>query len=118
MTLSPQQRALRAVTEKDWQQQVVEILQWHGWVVYHTWSSLHSEAGFPDVFAIHPRSGDRLAAELKRETGKVSPAQLRWLALIEMAGIDNFVWRPSDVDAVIERAKGHETSEDAAEVPL
>lgn len=24
---------LRAVTEKEWQQQVVEILQWHGWRV-------------------------------------------------------------------------------------
>lgn len=95
---------MRAVTEKEWQQQVVEILQWHGWRVYHTWSSLHSDAGFPDVFAIHQRTGDRLAAELKREGGKPTEAQIEWLVLFGLAKIDQYVWRPSDVDAVIERA--------------
>lgn len=100
----PLRDQLRAVTEKEWQQQVVEILQWHGWRVYHTWSSLHSDAGFPDVFAIHQRTGDRLAAELKREGAQPSPAQLQWLALFDLAEISAYVWRPSDVDAVIERA--------------
>lgn len=84
--------------------QVIEILQWHGWRVFHTWSSLHSDAGFPDVFAIHQRTGDRLVAELKRESGKLSVQQIEWLALFEFADIDHYVWRPSDVDAVIERA--------------
>jgi hypothetical protein len=35
-------------------------------------------------------------AELKRETGKTTPQQDAWLALLTSAGIETHVWRPSD----------------------
>lgn len=92
-----------AVSEKDWQQQVRDLLRLNHWHAYHTHDSRRSDAGFPDVFALHPGSGDRFVAELKTEKGKATPAQLEWLAWFETCGIDAYLWRPSDVDRVIER---------------
>lgn len=102
--LTEQERAFRAKSEKEWHAEVVALLQWHGYSVYHAWSSQHSEAGFPDLFAIHKRTGDRFAAELKTQTGRLSEHQLRWMALFDLARIDWYCWRPSDVDVVLARA--------------
>lgn len=104
--LTGQERAFRAKPEKEWQGEVVALLQWHGWSVYHAWSSLHSEAGFPDLFCIHKRTGDRFGAELKREGGVLSEHQLRWMALFDLARIDWYCWRPSQISEVIARAQG------------
>ena len=38
----------------------------------------------------------RLEAELKRETKQPSQAQLDWLAALEAAGVEAYIWRPSD----------------------
>lgn len=92
-----------AVSEKDWQQQVRDLLRLNGWRTYHTHDSRRSDAGFPDVLALHPASGDRFVAELKTEKGKATPAQSEWLAWFEACGIDAYLWKPSDVDRVIEQ---------------
>jgi hypothetical protein len=108
------EQALRTVTEADWQAQVIETMGYLGWHVAHfrpaqsqsgRWMTAVAAdgAGFPDLIAIHRTSGDRLVAELKRETEQAQPRQLEWLAYFEKAGIDAFVWRPSDVDAMIVR---------------
>lgn len=91
------------VSEKDWQQQVLDLLGYNGWKTMHVFDSRRSVPGWPDVFALHPRSGDRLVAELKTEKGKATPAQLEWLAWFEVCGIDAVVWKPSMVDEVIAR---------------
>jgi hypothetical protein len=86
--------------------QVVEIFQWHGWVIYHSYSSRRSAPGFPDLVAIRKADGDILVAELKTQTGIVSDDQRFWLGLFSAAGVDAFVWRPGDIDEVIARAGG------------
>lgn len=103
--LSPQERALRDVSEKQWQAQVIEALGYCGWVHYHTFDSLKSNPGFPDLVCIHPRSGDHFVAELKRERGAATPAQLQWLAWFEATGWDAYLWRPSDVDVMLARVQ-------------
>lgn len=103
--LSDRERMLRTVTERQWQTQVEEILQLHGWAIYHTHDSRRSHGGFPDLIAIRERDGDILAAELKTQTGIVKPDQLLWLGLFSRAGVDTYVWRPEHVDDVIARAK-------------
>jgi hypothetical protein len=83
------------VTERDLQAQVVEIAKLHGWRVFHPWTSLHSNAGFPDLVLV--RAPRVLFAELKRERGKVTPAQQAWLVELERCpGAECYVWRPSD----------------------
>lgn len=91
------------MSERDWQAQVVELLEWNRWKHYHTFDARRSVVGFPDLIALHPASGDRLVAELKSERGKAAPEQLEWLAWFEACGVDSYLWRPSDVDAMIVR---------------
>ena len=75
-----------------------------GWLCYHTHDSRRSEPGFPDIVMVRPPSV--LFAELKTDTGRVTPAQRMWLeALGRCPGIEAYVWRPSDFDAIVERLK-------------
>jgi hypothetical protein len=62
---------------------------------YHTHRSDRSEAGYPDLHIVG--AGGSLFRELKRETGKVTDEQQRWLSLLAALGYDVGVWRPSDL---------------------
>ena len=97
--LSASERLLRSVTERDWTAQVVALAQSMGWERYHTWSSIHSPRGWPDEALCRP---PRLVlAELKTETGRVTPAQRRWLALLGACpGVECYLWRPRDLEEV------------------
>lgn len=92
-----------SVTEKQWQQQVSDLLKYHGYRVYHTYNSIRSEPGFPDVLACNPRTGDMFVAELKSEKGVPTAQQLEWLAFFECCDVTAYVWRPHDIDLVVER---------------
>ena len=103
---------LPPLTEKEFQDQVVELAQTLGWLVYHTYDSRKSVPGFPDLVMV--RNGSLLFAELKSEKGKVTPEQREWL--FELGGVsvipDNRssaawtyevrLWRPSDWDEIVE----------------
>lgn len=105
--LTPEQRALRAITERQWQGTVEKLLTAHGWHWYHASDNRpvtaksgrkyiqNVKAGWPDLFAV---KGPRLiAVELKREEGKTSPEQDEWLAKLAGAGVATFVWKPHDL---------------------
>jgi len=83
------------VTEKDFQQTVLDLAKLTGWKSYHTHDSRRSEAGFPDL--VLARDGRLVAAELKTASGLVTESQRGWLeALALCPGVEVFVWRPSD----------------------
>lgn len=108
------------MSEKDFQQQILDLARVYRWRSYHTHDSRHSAAGFPDLVLV--RGPELLFAELKTETGKVSDAQADWIADLERvassvqtirdrlnnwtpgndtgACVEVFVWRPSDWDAI------------------
>lgn len=93
----------RAMSEKDWQQTVVDAALSFGWGVYHTFDSRRSSAGFPDLVLVRR---DRLIfAELKREVGTVRLDQSVWLeglgkVVDANSTVEAHVWRPSDWPAV------------------
>ena len=66
----------------------------YGLRFYHPYSSLKSSSGFPDL-VIAGRSV--LYRELKSQKGRLSPAQVAWLADLDRAGCDVGVWRPASV---------------------
>lgn len=65
-----------------------------GWLYYHTHDSRHSDPGFPDTVMV--RGGKILYRECKTQKGRLSAAQIRWLAALDAAGADAGVWRPFD----------------------
>src|SRR5437879_6321024 len=81
-----------------------------GWLVYHTHDSRRSEAGFPDIVAVHPRSRRLLFLECKSERGRTTDAQAAWLeALDAVREMEVFVLRPSqrdDVSAILSAEPG------------
>lgn len=108
--------AYKDIREDDFQDQVYELLHYNGWKVAHWRTSLtgggrhmtavqYDAGGFPDLFAVHPPSGDRFGAELKAEYAAATPEQLQWLAWLEACGIAAFLWRPSQIDEIITRCR-------------
>ncbi|MDP9476328.1 MAG: VRR-NUC domain-containing protein [Actinomycetota bacterium] len=86
-----------SLSEKAFQAQVVALARMQGWRVYHAHDSRRSEPGFPDLCMV--RSPRVVYAELKTETGKLSPDQVCWLEELKACpGVETFVWRPSDWD--------------------
>lgn len=89
-------------TEADFATWFEDWLNLRGHLFYHTFDSRHSAAGFPD-YAIVTRgvTGRLVFAELKAEDGKVSAAQLRWIAALINAGEGVYTFRPSDRDQIM-----------------
>lgn len=85
------------MTEKVWQQTVVELAQLNGWLVFHPFDSRRSTPGYPDLTLVRDRV---VFAELKTEKGRLTPDQELWLERLEGAGAETHVWRPSQFDEV------------------
>ena len=90
---------LPALTEKEWQSQVVDLAHLFGYRAYHTFFSIRSERGWPDLALFRP--GRFLLAELKSDTGKLTDAQLKMVADLTAAGVEVHIWRPADIDRVM-----------------
>ena len=94
-------RKTLAITEKQFESQVKDLAKIFGWRYYHTWRSIHSPAGFPDVIMVRPPR--LIFAELKSDKGKPSPAQEAWLNDLKgCPTVEVYLWRPVDFEAVME----------------
>jgi hypothetical protein len=89
--------------ERDWTAQVVGtaakpgLASPLGWHVYHTLRSKGSQPGFPDWVLARERI---LFLDLKRETGRMSQAQVAWGHALLAAGAEYYLVRPRHLDAV------------------
>jgi hypothetical protein len=82
------------MTEAQLQKAVTDLCGFYGLRWHHQRISQLSGPGWPDLTI----AGRRLLfRELKRETGKPTPAQVDWGTWLEEAGQDWDVWRPSDL---------------------
>lgn len=88
------------LSEKEFQGQVVELATALGYMIYHTWDSRHSPAGFPDLILL--RGHRCVVAELKKDKApKPTPKQREWLAAWALIpGAEAHVWRPRDWEAL------------------
>ena len=91
--------ATPALKEKEWLAQVQDLARICGWEIYHTWLSIRSAGGWPDLALVRPPR--LIFAELKTDKGKIRPSQEHWLALLgQCPGVEVYVWRPSDLEHV------------------
>lgn len=96
-----------AITEKQFEAQVKDLAKIFGWLYYHTWRSIHSPAGFPDVVMV--RQGRLIFAELKSEKGKLSDKQQEWIDALRdgqkfapMPNWEVYAWRPHQIEEIAE----------------
>lgn len=105
--LTDEERAWRAISEKDFQKQVIELARLYGWKVAHFHDSRRQvkpgvfvgdkdAAGFPDLVLVRPP--ELVVLELKRELGKTTSEQDAWLAALVACGVEACVVRPSEWD--------------------
>ncbi len=97
--------AAECVTEEQLMAFVIGVAKALHYRAYHTWSSVHSQAGYPDVTLLRtgPNPGDTrlIVVECKSSRGRVSPAQREWLEdFSKVPGVEVYVWRPEDIDDV------------------
>lgn len=91
---------MRPETEAHFQAGVLRLAGMLGWLPFHTFDSRRSNPGFPDLFLV--RRERAIAAELKSERGKATADQELWLAALSGAGIEAYLWRPSQWQAITE----------------
>ncbi len=92
-----QYRAMIAeqMSENDLLNKVIDTALRYGWMYYHTYNSRRSVPGFLDLVLVHADRGV-LWRELKKQNGRVSPDQRKWMDRLTAAGENVGVWRPSD----------------------
>jgi hypothetical protein len=83
------------VTEAQLQDAIRDLAKLRGWLFFHPYDSRRSTPGWPDLFLIHPRTGEIVVAELKSAKGRVSVAQQEWIDAFAAAGVVVHVWRPA-----------------------
>lgn len=84
-------------SEATFQSQVIQLAKSLGYTLtYHTADSRRSNPGFPDLVLVHGKSGKLVFAELKTQTGRVSPDQESWINGLRRGGATAEVWRPID----------------------
>lgn len=88
-------------SEAEFQTKIITEAQQVGWWVYHPYFSKRSEAGWPDLYLMHP-DGRRLIVELKRNRGYSTPIQRKCHARFRVAGEEVLVWRPRDLEMILE----------------
>ena len=104
------------MSEKELKDHLVLVAKRLGYLIHHDlpamnirgrWAThIQGDTGFPDLILVHPKGGI-LALELKKETGKLTPGQKRWLAAFERAGIFSQVVRPSDLEFITRILESH-----------
>lgn len=81
------------------------------WLAYHTHDSNRSTEGFPDLFAVNPRCGCEIVAEIKSMSPKadLSLDQASWVLAYALDPDRNvFIWRPSDEGEIMAWLQRHQ----------
>jgi hypothetical protein len=104
------QTSLIPISEPAFMATVIDMAERLGWKVCHFHDSRREvrpgvfigdkqAAGFPDLVMVRGRR--LLCAELKKEKGKLTPAQEEWMRVLRNVA-ECHVWKPSDFDLIEE----------------
>lgn len=112
---------IKLQTEAEFQQLIIDAAHYLGWrvahfrgvrvqrkdgtVFYQTPVQADGE-GFPDLVLVNPTQRRVIYAEIKSETGSLSPEQIAWKALLEAAGQEYYLWKPRDWNEVEKTLRG------------
>lgn len=97
--------SLTAMSEEDFQQDVIDLAKLRKWRYYHCRNSRKSTAGFPDLVLVSAARGRIVYMELKTESGEPSAEQLNWIDDLKACGQEAYIFRPSDFPKIEELLK-------------
>lgn len=96
-------------SERLFQDQVKQIFQMNGWLVFHPTPHLVRQGvwrsdgkGFPDLCCAHIKRGV-LFAELKADGGRMSAHQELWRDQLD-PHVEYYLWRPKDLQLIADIA--------------
>jgi hypothetical protein len=108
--LTPDQVRDRALLEKDFRVQVDELAEILGYQWMHVdplrtsgglWRTpTHGPLGKGWLDSVYVRPNRLIFAEFKSQIGKASPDQVWMLEYLTRVGLEAYLWRPSDFDAI------------------
>lgn len=84
-------------------------------LIMHIHDSRKSQGvGFPDLVLCRPGAdkepGRLILAELKSEKGRLRPEQKLWLSALKTCpGVEVYVWKPSQMDEVVQVLGGYDS---------
>lgn len=88
------------MNEAAFQKRVTDFCDWLKLRWHHETDSRRSRPGFPDLVIV----GNRVIfVELKAEKGRVSVEQAEWINSLRLAGVEAYIWRPSDWPEIQQR---------------
>jgi hypothetical protein len=93
------------MSEKDWQEQVIELAHTLGYVTYHTYDSRRCEPGLPDLFLLRMAPPRFVVIELKTTRGRITKEQRIWLNGLRAAGVEAYIFRPHQWNELVEELK-------------
>ena len=99
------------LSERDFQAQLMQVVEMFGGLVYHTYDSRRSARGYPDLTIVLKNGPARrvLWAELK--AGKKQPTDSQWIWLRGLPDHQAYLWRPDDWDDAVRIIQyGHRVS--------
>lgn len=91
------------ISEAELQRTILDAFDTYGWLVFHDHDSRKNRSGFPDICAIHPKTGWLVFYELKTKTGQVKPTQAKWLDALWREHAHRIVRlvRPAELDKTL-----------------
>lgn len=85
-------------TETEFLNQVLDIMETHGFWAFHDLDSRRNEAGLPDIVAI--REPRVIFAELKTMKGEATFQQRNILKKLRASNQETYLWRPRHLDRI------------------
>ena len=102
----PEARAVldAAMSEAEWQAQIVNYARLNSWLVHHNSDSRRSDPGLPDLILV--RGDHVIFLEVKSMKGKMREQQEAWMGRLKAASqVRAAVVRPSDWDTLEEQLR-------------
>ena len=91
-------RASPQIPEASFQKAVTDAALALGWSVWHDHDSRMNEPDMPDLELLRDRL---IKVEVKRAAGVPTPGQERYLRRLARAGVETYLWRPSDWPEIV-----------------